>query len=201
MPISVETRRKMIREVLDSDRNINKTVMEINRKALGKYDEDIQPTPTDDQPVLTNIDSVVEKLIGILQNKQSQIDTIPINQERNLELIDFKTIQSQILEASKVDDIITLYNSIVRVRLEPTTIGNQSRLVIDNKLANIQKMVVSIYERMESIIVAYIKQFNASPNIHDKTSKTDNAFMNLGRGVSKLIRILITHKHFHILQK
>ena len=48
-------------------------------------------------------------------------------------------------------------------------------------------MVVSIYERIESIIVAYIKQFNASPNIHDKTAKADNAFLNLGRGVGKLI--------------
>ena len=36
MPISLQTRRKMIKEVLDSDRNINKTVMEINRKSLGR---------------------------------------------------------------------------------------------------------------------------------------------------------------------
>ena len=71
--------------------------------------------------------------------------------------------------------MITFYNSIVKVRLAPTTMGNQSRLVIDNKLANIQQMVVSIYERMESIIVAYIKQFNAYPNIHEKTNKADNA--------------------------
>ena len=49
MPISLQTRRKMIKEVLDSDRNINKTVMEINRKALGKYDESIEPMPTDDK--------------------------------------------------------------------------------------------------------------------------------------------------------
>ena len=165
MPISLETRRKMIREVLDSDRNINKTVMEINRKSLGKYDEDIQPMPTDDEAILTNIDSIIEKLIGILQNKENQIDTIPINQERNLELVDYKTNLRQILEASTVDDVISLYNSIVKVRLAPTTMGNQSRLVIDNKLANIQNIVVSIYERLESIIVANIKQFNAYPNI------------------------------------
>ena len=158
MPISIETRRKMIKEVLDSDRNINKTVMQINKKALNKYDESIEPTPTDDETILTNIDSVVEKLIGVIQNKQSQIDTIPINQERSLELTDYKTNLSQILEVSRVDDVITLFNSIVRVRLAPTTMGNQSRLGIDNKLANIQKIVVSIYERMESIIVAYIKQ-------------------------------------------
>ena len=187
MPISFQTRRKMIKEVLDSDRNINKTVMEINRKSLGKYDEGIQIEPTDDEAVLTNIDSVVEKLVGILQNKQNEIDTIPINQERNLELVSYKANLSQILEASKVDDVITLYNSIVRVRLAPTTMGNQSRLVIDNKLANIQKMVVSIYERLESIIVAYIKQFNTYPNIHEKTNKADSNFMNLSRAVSKLI--------------
>ena len=154
MPISLQTRRKMIKEVLDSDRNINKTVMEINKKALNKYDESIEIAPTDDEAVLTNIDSVVEKLVGILQNKQNEIDTIPINQERNLELVSYKANLSQILEASKVDDVFTLYNSIVRVRLAPTTMGNQSRLDIDNKLAQIQKMVVSIYERLESIIVA-----------------------------------------------
>ena len=71
MPISLQTRRKMIKEVLDSDRNINKTVMEINKKALNKYDESIEIAPTDDEAVLTNIDSVVEKLVGILQNKQN----------------------------------------------------------------------------------------------------------------------------------
>ena len=97
----------------------------------------------------------MEKLVGILQNKQNEIDTIPINQERNLELVSYKANLSQILDASKVDDVITLSNSIAKVRLAPTTMGNQSRLVIDNKLAQIQKMVVSIYERLESIIVAY----------------------------------------------
>ena len=103
MPLSLQTRRKMIKEVLDSDRNINKTVMEINKKALNKYNESIEIAPTDDEAVLTNIDSVVEKLVGILQNKQNEIDTIPINQERNLELVSYKANLSQILEASKVD--------------------------------------------------------------------------------------------------
>ena len=60
--------------------------MEINKTALGKYDEGIQIEPTDDEAVLTNIDSVVEQLVGVLQNKQNEIDAIPINQERNLEL-------------------------------------------------------------------------------------------------------------------
>ena len=127
MPISLQTRRKMTKEVLDSDRNINKTVMEINRKSLGKYDEGIQIEPTDDEAVLTNKDSVVEKLVGILQNKQNEIDTIPINQERNLELVSYKANLSQILEASKVDDVIALYNSIVKVRLAPTTMGMDRR--------------------------------------------------------------------------
>ena len=45
--------------------------MEINKKALNKYDESIEPTPTDDETILTNIDSTIEKLIGVLQNPKT----------------------------------------------------------------------------------------------------------------------------------
>ena len=182
MSISLEERRKLINEVLNHDRDINLKVVDIQKKALKHYNDNIQLLPTDDGAVLENIDSVIEKLVGILQDKENQIDTIPLNQVRSIELVDYKTLLSQLLEVAKVDDVITLYNAIVRVRLEPSKMGNTARLTIDNKLSNIQTFIVNIYERLEQIIVLYVKQFNAMPNLTTATpNKATNALMNLSR--------------------
>ena len=92
------------------------------------------------------------------------------------------------LEVAKVDDVIMLYDAIVRVRLEPSKMGSTARISIDNKLSNIQTFVVNIYERLEKIIILYIKQLNAMPNLTTATpNKATNALINLSRPVSKLI--------------
>ena len=175
--LSPEMRQKMINEVRNSDRDINLKVVDIQKKALKHFNDNIQLVPTDDQAVLENVDSVIDKLVGTLQDKQNLIDSIPLSQERSIELVDYKTLLNQVLEVAKVDDVITLYNAIVRVRLEPSKMGSTARITIDNKLSNIQTFVVKIYERMERIIIVYVKQFNAAPNIHDKTAKADQTFV------------------------
>ena len=185
----------MINEVLNSDRDINLKVVDIQKKALKHFNDNIQLVPTDDQAVLENVDSVIDKLVGTLQDKENQIDTIPLNQVRSIELVDYKTLLSQLLEVAKVDDVITLYNAIVRVRLEPSKMGSTARITIDNKLSNIQTLVVNIYERLEQIIVLYVKQFNAMPNLTTATpNKATNALMNLSRPVSKLITAFAVYR-------
>ena len=62
MSISPEMRQKMIKEILNSDRDINLKVANIQKKALKHFNDNIQLLPTDDGAVLENIDSVVEKL-------------------------------------------------------------------------------------------------------------------------------------------
>ena len=186
--LSPEMRQKMINEVLNSDRDINLKVVDIQKKALKHFNDNIQLVPTDDQAVLENVDSVIDKLVGTLQDKENQIDTIPLNQVRSIELVDYKTFLSQLLEVAKVDDVITLYNAIVRVRLEPSKMGSTARITIDNKLSNIQTFVVNIYERLEKIIILYVKQFNAMPNLTSTSpTKVPNALMNISRAVSKLL--------------
>ena len=153
--LSPEMRQKMINEVLNSDRDINLKVVDIQKKALKHFNDNIQLVPTDDQAVLENVDSVIDKLVGTLQDKENQIDTIPLNQVRSIELVDYKTLLSQLLEVAKVDDVITLYNAIVRVRLEPSKMGSAARITIDNTLSNIQTFVGNIYERLEQLIITY----------------------------------------------
>ena len=118
----------MVQEILNSDRDINLKVVDIQKKVLKHYNDNIQVVPTDDGAVLENVDSVIDKLVGTLQDKENQIDTIPLNQVRSIELVDYKTLLSQILEVAKVDDVISLYNAIVRVRLEPSN-GSSAAMV------------------------------------------------------------------------
>ena len=195
MSITPEMRSRMINEILNSDRDINLKVVNIQKKALKHFNDNIQAVPTDDGAVLENIDSVINKLVGILQDKENQIDVIPVNQARSIELVDYKTLLSQLLEVAKVDDVITLYNAIVKVRLEPSKMGSTARITIDNKLSNIQTFVVNIYERLEKIIILYVKQFNAMPKLTlPSPTKVPNALINISRAVSKLLTAFAVYR-------
>ena len=105
MFFSQAERLRRIREVLDTDRHINLQVVNLNKKALEKYNDTVAPVPTNNQELLTNIDIVVEKLLGLLQNKVKLLENLPTELYKTLSYKSFNEVQSFLLEISKINEI------------------------------------------------------------------------------------------------
>ena len=147
---------KQVYEILNQDRFINQKVAEINKKAVERYDSDLAPVPANDKVVIDGIDVLVEKLNAILYNKVSLLESVPENIDRFLDLYDYKGIISTFIEINKIDDVLSLYNSIVKQYLVPSTMTNVSRSVIRSKLASITTNLTNVYDKIERIIIIYV---------------------------------------------
>ena len=198
-----DLRMKQISEILNQDRFINQKVAAINKRAVERYDSDLAPVPANDKVVIDGIDVLVEKLNAILYNKVSLLESVPENIDRFLDLYDYKGIISTFIDINKIDDVLSLYNSIVKQYLVPSTMTNVSRSVIRNKLASITTNLTNVYDKIERIIIIYVKQFNYLPKLTEADPGGQGGtktlrLMNIGRVIG---RCLSTFSIYRIIKE
>jgi hypothetical protein len=194
---------KQLYEILNQDRFINQKVAEINKKAVERYDSDLAPVPANDKEVLGGIDTLVDKLNAILYNKVSLLQSVPDNIDRFLDLYDYKGIISTFIDINKIDDVLILYNSIVKQYLVPSTMTNVSKSLIRNKLASTLTNLTNVYDKIERIVIIYIKQFNVLPKLDETDPQGVGGtktlrLMNIGRVIS---RCLSTFSIYRIIKE
>ena len=110
--MNMETRRRLIKEVLDSDKNINKRVSNIQRQKLLGVTEDVAPYIQINQEDInkmkiyaSTLRQVLEKRYLLTNNFLSD-DSLP-------------NVNKYIVELAQTEDVILAYNNVVSIYLNP----------------------------------------------------------------------------------
>ena len=152
-----------------------------------------------DKEALGGIDTLVEKLNAILYNKVSLLQSVSENIDRFTDLYDYKGIISTFIDINKIDDVLNLYNSIVKQYLVPSTMTNVRKSLIRIKLASTLTNLTNVYDKIERILIIYVKQFNYLPKLKGTDPDKDTrVFMNIGRVIS---RCLSTFSIYRIIKE
>jgi hypothetical protein len=161
-----------------------------------KYDEDLVPIPAADNEVLGNVQMVLDKLNGIIYNKISLFETVPESMHRFLDISDYKSIASSLGEINKVDEVISLYNAVIRNFLQPSTMTASSKIAFQTKLQTLAQNIQVIYNKLERIILIYIKEFNITrPRTQGaQADKMKDSLLNIGRIIARMLSTFCVYR-------
>ena len=134
----MDLRRKLIREVLDSDRNINKQVAYIQFKNVPKNEVALLHHQMDPEEV-QKLGIFVSSLRKTLEHKN--------NSSKMLLSPVAKSIEKHIMNLCGVEEIITMYNYIVSVYRKMGH-SNQTRITMKSIFASLEGYTKSIVKNM-----------------------------------------------------
>ena len=110
--MNMETRRRLINEVLDSDKNINKRVSNIQRQKLLGVTEDVAPYIQINQEDINKMKLYASTLRQVLE-KRYLLTNIFLSDDS------LPSLNKYIVELAQTEDVMVAYNNVVSVYLNP----------------------------------------------------------------------------------
>ena len=107
----METRRRLINEVLDSDKNINKRVSNIQRQKLLGVTEDVAPYIQINQEDINKMKIYASTLRQVLEKRYLLTNNF-LSDITNL-----TQINKYIIETAQTEDVIAAYYNVVSIYL------------------------------------------------------------------------------------
>ena len=180
----------------DTGVKVAEQIVNLLKKSIRKYDEDLVPIPAADNEVLGNVQMVLDKLNGLIYNKISLFQTVPESMHRFLDISDFKSVASTLGEINKVDEVISLYNAVIRNFLQPSTMTASSKIAFQTKLQTLAQNIQVIYSKLERIILIYIKEFNITrPRTQGaQADKMKDSLLNIGRIIARMLSTFCVYR-------
>ena len=109
----METRRRLINEVLDSDKNINKRVSNIQRQKLLGVTEDVAPYIQINQEDINKMKLYASTLRQVLEKRYLLTNNFLSD------MVNLSHINKYIVELGQTEDVTLAYNNVVSVYLNP----------------------------------------------------------------------------------
>ena len=142
--MNIENRRKLVREILDSDKNINIRVSNIQRQKLLGVVEDVNPYIQINQEDINKMKIYASTLRHVLEKRYLLTnnflgdDTLP-------------NVNKYIVELAQTEDVIASYNNVVSVYLNPRN-TQETKTYIRRMLVTFEDMVRNISINVFEII-------------------------------------------------
>lgn len=141
---SIAIRQKQIKDVLDEDGLYKKIVYDRMRNAVSSWDDVLKPKSLRDEDKELNVETSVEKLVGLIQKRISSLQSF-VGDAKGAER---RQLFSYITSYA---DVISMYNSIVRVSQNPS-LNQQSKMAIITKIQSIQKDIDTLTVALNELI-------------------------------------------------
>ena len=126
-------RKKLIREVLDYDKEINERVYNLEKKQVANWgDEEVQPLMQINDEVLAKVSEIVNNIKSLIEEKQKDATNEP-------------------LALAPVTDVLVLYNQMAQIYIEPSNTP-QNRIAIKNIANSMDGRVLSIHNDIKTLL-------------------------------------------------
>ncbi len=149
------TRKKLIREVADADRNINARLSKIQRKTVRSIPEEVEPFYQIGQEEIDNMKVAITVLKQLLEKK-----TLLVKQFVH-QMADYANSKDSIMDIAQIEEVLTAYNSVVAIYMNPKN-TQETRSHIQRMFATLDDMVNDLAEGTLNI-VSYVKM-RSMPN-------------------------------------
>ena len=108
------TRKKLIREVADADRNINARLSKIQRKTVRSIPEEVEPFCQIGQEEIDSMKVAITALKQLLEKKALLVKQF-VHQ-----IADYANNKDTIMDIAQIEDVLTAYNNVVAMSKEYT---------------------------------------------------------------------------------
>ena len=150
----METRRRLINEVLDSDKNNNMRVSNIQRQKLMGVVEDVNPYTQINQEDINKMKIYASTLRQVLEKRYLLTNNFLSDNS-------LPNLNKYIVELAQTEDVILAYNNVVSIYLNPRNTP-ETKTYIRRLLIAVEQMVSNIANNLLEIIDNIKKQINKS---------------------------------------
>ena len=141
----MENRRRLIKEVLDSDKNINVRVSNIQRQKLLGVTEDVTPYIQLNQSDINKMKLYASALRFVLEKRYLLTNNFLSD------IANITQINRYIIETAQTEDVISAYNKVVSIYLNPRN-TQETKSYIGRILIAFNEMVHNIAKNLFEIL-------------------------------------------------